>query len=110
MDSIYRLYPEKFYYFHLKYTAAAYYRAMGNWDKAYWDKALKLYEELRQEYSVNKRSAYYRWITQETIYLYKIQGEAMDACRLYQELYPRSTRSPPKVTHGKSVSCVPNTG
>ena len=88
MDSIYRLYPEKFYYFHLKYTAAAYYRAMGNWDKAYWDKALKLYEELRQEYSVNKRSAYYRWITQETIYLYKIQGEAMDACLLYQELYP----------------------
>lgn len=88
MDSIYRLYPEKFYYFHLKYTAAAYYRAMGNWDKAYWDKALKLYEELRQEYSVNKRSAYYRWITQETIYLYKIQGKAMDACRLYQELYP----------------------
>ncbi len=88
MDSIYRLYPEKFYYFHLKYTAAAYYRAMGNWNKAYWDKALKLYEKLRQEYSVNKRSAYYRWITQETIYLYKIQGKAMDACRLYQELYP----------------------
>lgn len=88
MDSIYWLHPEKFYYFHLKYTAAAYYRAMGNWDKAYWNKALKLYEELRQEYSANKRSTYYRWISLETIYLYKIQGESMAACRLYQELYP----------------------
>lgn len=88
MDSIYRLHPEKFYYFHLKYTAAAYYRAMGNWDKVYWNKALKLYEELRQEYSANKRSTYYRWISLETIYLYKIQGESMAACRLYQELYP----------------------
>lgn len=88
MDSIYRLHPEKFYYFHLKYTAAAYYRAMGNWDASYWDKAMQLYEELRQEYSVNKRSTYYRWITLETIYLYKIQGKSMEACRLYQELYP----------------------
>lgn len=88
MDSIYRLHPETFYYFHLKYTAAAYYRAMGNWDKDNWKKALQLYEELRQEYSVNKRSTYYRWITLETIYLHKIQGEAMAACRLYQELYP----------------------
>lgn len=88
MDSIYRLHPEKFYYFHLKYTAAAYYRAMGNWDASNWDKAMQLYEELRQEYSVNKRSTYYRWITLETIYLYKIQGKSMEACRLYQELYP----------------------
>ena len=61
---------------------------MGNWDKDNWKKALQLYEELRQEYSVNKRSTYYRWITLETIYLHKIQGEAMAACRLYQELYP----------------------
>lgn len=48
MDSIYRLHPETFYYFHLKYTAAAYYRAMGNWDKDNWKKALQLYEELRR--------------------------------------------------------------
>ena len=73
MDSIYRIHPEKFYCFHLKYTTAAYYRAMGNWNRMYWNKALQLYEELRQEYTVNKQSAYYRWITQETIYLYKIQ-------------------------------------
>lgn len=88
MDSIYRLHPEKFYYFHLKYTGAAYYRAMGNWNKAYWNKALELYEQLRNEYSNNKRSTYYRWISLETIYLYKIQGQSMAACRLYQELYP----------------------
>ena len=88
MDSIYRLHPEKFYYFHLKYTGAAYYRAMSNWDKTNWNKSLKLYEELRQEYLSNKRSTYYRWITLETIYLYKIKGNSMAACRLYQELYP----------------------
>lgn len=35
MDSIYQLHPEKFYRFHLDYTTAAYYRAMGNWDKQY---------------------------------------------------------------------------
>lgn len=87
MDSIYRIHPEKFYCFHLKYTTAAYYRAMGNWNRMYWNKALQLYEELRQEYTVNKQSAYYRWITQETIYLYKIQGKSMGACLLYQELY-----------------------
>ena len=87
MDSIYRIHPEKFYCFHLKYTTAAYYRAMGNWNRMYWNKALQLYEELRQEYTVNKQSAYYRWITQETIYLYKIQGKSMAACLLYQELY-----------------------
>lgn len=87
MDSIYRIHPEKFYCFHLKYTTAAYYRAMGNWNRMYWNKALQLYEELRQEYTVNKQSAYYRWITQETIYLYKIQGKSMTACLLYQELY-----------------------
>lgn len=86
MDSIYRIHPEKFYCFHLKYTTA-YYRAMGNWNRMYWNKALQLYEELRQEYTVNKQSAYYRWITQETIYLYKIQGKSMAACLLYQELY-----------------------
>ena len=87
MDSIYRIHPEKFYCFHLKYTTAAYHRAMGNWNRMYWNKALQLYEELRQEYTVNKQSAYYRWITQETIYLYKIQGKSMAACLLYQELY-----------------------
>lgn len=87
MDSIYRIHPEKFYCFHLKYTTAAYYRAMGNWNRMYWNKTLQLYEELRQEYTVNKQSAYYRWITQETIYLYKIQGKSMAACLLYQELY-----------------------
>lgn len=32
VDSIYWLHPEKFYYFHLKYIAAACYRAMGNRD------------------------------------------------------------------------------
>ena len=58
MDSIYRIHPEKFYCFHLKYTTAAYYRAMGNWNRMYWNKALQLYEELRQEYTVNKQSAY----------------------------------------------------
>lgn len=88
MDSIYRLHPEKFYYFHLRYTTAAYYRAMGSWDNQYWNKALKIYEQLRDEYSVNKRSTYYRWISQEAIYLYKIQNRAMDACRFYQELHP----------------------
>lgn len=88
MDSIYRLHPEKFYSFHLKYTTAAYLRAKGNWDKHYWKQALATYEELRNEYSHNKRSTYYRWVSLETIYLYKIQGEAMKASRLYQELYP----------------------
>lgn len=88
MDSICKIYPEKFYQFHYNYTKAAYYRAMGNWDKKYWNKALELYEQLRNEYSNNKRSTYYRWISLETIYLYKIQDRAIDACRLYQELYP----------------------
>lgn len=88
LDSICQIYPEKFYRFHHNYTKAAYYRAMGNWDKQYWNKALKIYEQLRKEYSDNKRSTYYRWISLETIYLYKIQNRAMDACRLYQELYP----------------------
>lgn len=88
MDSICKIYPEKFYQFHYNYTKAAYYRAMGNWDREYWNKALELYEQLRNEYSNNKRSTYYRWISLETIYLYKIQDRAIDACRLYQELYP----------------------
>ena len=88
MDSIYQLHPEKFYRFHLDYTTAAYYRAMGNWDKQYWKQALDLYSKLQAEYSGNKRSTYYRWTSLEKIYLCKIQGMAMEACRIYQELYP----------------------
>lgn len=88
MDSIYQLYPEKFYRFHLDYTTAAYYRAMGNWDKQYWKQALDIYSKLQAEYSGNKRSTYYRWTSLEKIYLCKIQGMAMEACRIYQELYP----------------------
>ncbi len=88
MDSIYQLHPEKFYRFHLDYTTAAYYRAMGNWDKQYWQQALDIYSKLQAEYSGNKRSTYYRWTSLEKIYLCKIQGMAMEACRIYQELYP----------------------
>lgn len=88
MDSIYRLHPEKFYCFHLDYTTAAYYRAMGNWDKEYWQKALDIYTRLQNEYSNNKRSTYYRWTSLEKIYLCKIQGMTMEACHIYQELYP----------------------
>ena len=88
MDSIYQLHPEKFYRFHLGYTTAAYYRAMGNWDKQYWKQALDIYSKLQAEYSGNKRSTYYRWTSLEKIYLCKIQGMAMEACRIYQELYP----------------------
>ena len=88
MDSIYQLHPEKFYRFHLDYTTAAYYRAMGNWDKQYWKQALDIYSKLKAEYSGNKRSTYYRWTSLEKIYLCKIQGMAMEACRIYQELYP----------------------
>lgn len=88
MDSIYQAHPEKFYRFHLDYTTAAYYRAMGNWDKQYWNKALDIYTQLQKEYSGNKRSTYYRWTSLEKIYLCKIQGMAMEACRIYQELYP----------------------
>lgn len=88
MDSIYQLHPEKFYQFHLDYTTAAYYRAMGNWDKQYWKQALDIYSKLQAEYSGNKRSTYYRWTSLEKIYLCKIQGMAMEACRIYQELYP----------------------
>lgn len=88
MDSIYQLPPEKFYRFHLDYTTAAYYRAMGNWDKQYWKQALDIYSKLQAEYSGNKRSTYYRWTSLEKIYLCKIQGMAMEACRIYQELYP----------------------
>lgn len=88
MDSIYQLHPEKFYRFHLDYTTAAYYRAMGNWDKQYWEQALDIYSKLQAEYSGNKRSTYYRWTSLEKIYLCKIQGMAMEACRIYQELYP----------------------
>ena len=88
MDSIYQLHPEKFYRFHLDYTTAAYYRAMGNWDKQYWKQALDIYSKLQAEYSGNKRSTYYRWTSLEKIYLCKIQGMAMEACRIYQELYP----------------------
>lgn len=88
MDSIYQLHPEKFYRFHLDYTTAAYYRAMGNWDKQYWKQALDIYSKLQAEYSGNKRSTYYRWTSLEKIYLRKIQGMAMEACRIYQELYP----------------------
>ena len=88
MDSIYQLHPEKFYRFHLDYTTAAYYRAMGNWDKQYWKQALDIYSKLQAEYSGNKRSTYYRWTSLEKIYLCKIQGMAMVACRIYQELYP----------------------
>ena len=83
MDSIYQLHPEK-----LDYTTAAYYRAMGNWDKQYWKQALDIYSKLQAEYSGNKRSTYYRWTSLEKIYLCKIQGMAMEACRIYQELYP----------------------
>ena len=88
MDSIYQLHPEKFYLFHLDYTTAAYYRAMGNWDKQYWKQALDIYSKLQAEYSGNKRSTYYRWTSLEKIYLCKIQGMAMEACRIYQELDP----------------------
>lgn len=88
MDSIYQLHPEKFYRFHLDYTTAAYYRAMGNWDKQYWKQALDIYSKLQAKYSGNKRSTYYRWTSLEKIYLCKIQGMAMEACRIYQELYP----------------------
>lgn len=88
MDSIYQLHPEKFYRFHLDYTTAAYYRAMGNWDKQYWKQALDIYSKLQAEYSGNKRSTYYRWTSLEKIYLCKIQGMAMEACQIYQELYP----------------------
>ena len=88
MDSIYQLHPEKFYRFHLDYTTAAYYRAMGNWDKQYWKQALDIYSKLQAEYSGNKRSTYYRWTSLEKSYLCKIQGMAMEACRIYQELYP----------------------
>ncbi len=88
MDSIYQLHPEKFYRFHLDYATAAYYRAMGNWDKQYWKRALDIYSKLQAEYSGNKRSTYYRWTSLEKIYLCKIQGMAMEACRIYQELYP----------------------
>ncbi|MEL5892490.1 ATP-binding protein [Bacteroides sp. GD17] len=88
MDSICQLHPEKFYRFHLEYTTAAYYRAMGNWDKQYWNKALKIYSKLQDEYANNKRSTYYRWTSLEKIYLCKIQGMSMEACRIYQELYP----------------------
>lgn len=88
MDSIYQLHPEKFYRFHLDYTTAAYYRVMGNWDKQYWKQALDIYSKLQAEYSGNKRSTYYRWTSLEKIYLCKIQGMAMEACRIYQELYP----------------------
>ena len=88
MDSIYQLPPEKFYRFHLDYTTAAYYRAMGNWDKQYWKQALDIYSKLQAEYSGNKRSTYYRWTSLEKIYLCKIQGMVMEACRIYQELYP----------------------
>ena len=88
MDSIYQLHPEKFYRFHLDYTTAAYYRAMGYWDKQYWKQALDIYSKLQAEYSGNKRSTYYRWTSLEKIYLCKIQGMAMEACRIYQELYP----------------------
>lgn len=88
MDSIYQVHPEKFYRFHLDYATAAYYRAMGNWDKEYWNKALDIYTKLQKEYSNNKRSTYYRWTSLEKIYLCKIQGMPMEACRIYQELYP----------------------
>lgn len=88
MDSIYQLHPEKFYRFHLDYTTAVYYRAMGNWDKQYWKQALDIYSKLQAEYSGNKRSTYYRWTSLEKIYLCKIQGMAMEACQIYQELYP----------------------
>ena len=88
MDSICQLHPEKFYRFHLEYTTAAYYRAMGNWDKQYWNKALKIYSKLQDEYANNKRSTYYRWTSLEKIYLCKIEGMSMEACRIYQELYP----------------------
>lgn len=87
-DSIYRLHPEKFYRFHLKYTTAAYYRAMGNWDRHYWDKAMDIYNNLQAEYANNMRSTYFRWLALEKIYLCKIQGKSMDACLIYQELYP----------------------
>lgn len=88
MDSIYQVHPEKFYRFHLDYATAAYYRAMGTWDKKYWNKSLDIYTKLQKEYSKNKRSTYYRWTSLEKIYLCKIQGMSMEACRIYQELYP----------------------
>ncbi|MDD4700513.1 MAG: histidine kinase dimerization/phospho-acceptor domain-containing protein, partial [Oscillospiraceae bacterium] len=88
MDSINQQHPEKFYRFHINYTTAAYYRAMGNWDTTYWDKSLKMYTILQKEYANNKRSTYYRWTSLEKIYLYKIQGKIKEACLIYQELYP----------------------
>lgn len=88
MDSIYRLHPEMFYHFHLGYTTAAYYRAMSNWDKKYWDKALDIYSDLQAEFASNKRSIYYRWTSMEKIYLYKMRNMPLEACYIYQELYP----------------------
>lgn len=87
-DSICKLHPEKFYRFHLEYATAAYYRAMGGSDRKYWNKALDIYDKLQSEFANNKRSTYYRWLALEKIYLCKIQGRSMDACLIYQELYP----------------------
>ena len=78
-DSIYQLHPEKFYGFTWIIPTAAYYRAMGNWDKQYWKQALDIYSKLQAEYSGNKRSTWdYRWTSLEKIYLCKIQGMAME--------------------------------
>ncbi len=87
-DSIYRLYPEKFYRFHLDCVTADYYRLMGNKDRTYWDKAQNIYSHLQDEYKHNKRSIYYRQTALGKINLYYAQGKNAEACRIYQELYP----------------------
>lgn len=88
LESIYNQSPEKYYRFTIDYTKAAYYRAKGEWDKKYWDKAVEAYDSLLRNVSGNKRSTYYRWISAEKIHLYKIQGRTLEACRIYQELFP----------------------
>lgn len=86
-DSIYRQHPEKFYRFHLNYTIASYYKALGSQDPQYLSQALDIYTGLQAEYS-DGRSTYHRQVSLEMIGLYKALGRSMEACRIYQKLYP----------------------
>ena len=88
MHAIYSQHREKYYFFLLRYTTASYYLAMGYQDRSYWDKSAEIYEQLRKEYSIYKQSTFYRWGSMGHIHLYEIQGRLMEACLLYQELYP----------------------
>ncbi|MDO4163811.1 MAG: HAMP domain-containing sensor histidine kinase [Bacteroides sp.] len=88
MDSICRKTQESFQQFAYEYTQAAYYRALGTWDKTAFAQSIELYQKMLNDMAGHKGSSYYRRLASEIIKLYKTQGLTEEACKVYQNLYP----------------------